>query len=216
MFLRCVSAVVALTLVLLTTSECLADSVVLKDGATYEGRLANRGFYFEGQIPEVYVGILVVDPDTDEEALVRIRTEDVDYIVLGEGLDAQYLDPNALEMRSPEQETTQRPKRFRDSDDFDGRIGSSNGTSIGLIVMGLVAVGFGVINKFGGPEVQNDGGSRIYRGDSYNTANYAFMLGGAALTLGGVMRLIRDRQAPNLPELMDQDRLMRIAWVLRF
>jgi hypothetical protein len=206
----------ALTLVLLTASECLADTVVARDGTKYEGRLANRSFYFDGSVPADYVGIMALDPDTAEETFVRIRTEDVDYIVLGEGADARILDPAALATRRRAHDVPARPVRLEDPKGRHPQGTPAGAVGVVLVVAGAVAAGFGIFHKFGGPKLTYVGTTSKYEAHSYDATNYALMVGGAALSLGGIVVLSNESDKQERSGLIGSDRITRVGLAFRF
>ena len=160
--------VVAFTLVLgqLLVVPASADTVVLLSGERYEGTLANRELVVSDPGGRSTVALLM----SGEERLLRFRIEEIDHVVVVDGIASQVIDfvdictsvinRVAVAHAAP-------PER--------------SASGVPSIVVGVLIGGTGAFMK---------------RGETYASVNYVMMGSGVLLVvLGIVSELVRPRYA---------------------
>jgi hypothetical protein len=151
-----------------------ADVVVLKDGTRHQGVVANR------HLLEVQPGAFdVVSLLSGDDDLKRFQVSAIDYVVLEAESGDKVVDFSQLA------QFDRRPIAHQFERDH------SRKRQMGTLMVGFGAAALivGTLVKFGGPKATVTDSRIDVDDDSYNAMNYALMIAGGILVVGGVFTL---------------------------
>ena len=175
--------VITLVLVLgqLTVVPATADTVVLLNGERHDGSVANRDLVAADPVSCSVVSILL----PGESELLRFRIEEIDHIVLEDGIASHVIDFADIRTSSVQSGNAQ----------YESAAERSYGAVTWIVVGGLLG-GTGALVRFGEEEVTRPG--VIER--TYTPLNYIMMGGGALLVVVGIaVEASRPRSAEKQP-----------------
>ena len=165
-----------LILTMIIPHLAVADVVVRRDGTRIEGTVANQGQLIENWRVFDHVAILRIDDDR----LVRIPINEIDYMVLDQDGKPIVIEIKSASVWVSGQEVEKK-----------SRISLKN-NGIGLTIFGIGFLAYGAFVKMGEPELVFRGGE-IVEQDTYNDTNYALMIGGVVLIIVGLSMVGADR-----------------------
>jgi len=160
---------------LFTAQAVRADVIVLRNGERLHGTIANRALLTTQ--PETFTQVALLDASGGgEPQLHRFHVMSIDYIILEDQGGETVLDLAEIVWQGSAGSKRTPP-------DASGQRRAQGSVLIGL---GLAMVLAGAIIPFGDentPSYVNFGGSSR---ETYTSGNYALMIGGGVLTLGGI------------------------------
>jgi len=176
--------------VLLIPAAVGADIVVLRDGTTIEGTVANRESVYGAPRNVQVISILL----GDGTQLRRIAVADVSHVVLIDGDAKRVVDFAQSTLGAPIDtiRQTQEPLVELAAQDKEKKDGG-----IALILLGGCVGGFGAIVKLGGEKATITETSIDYDEHSYNALNYILMAGGAVAVIAGIAMLSSGNSRPH-------------------
>ena len=182
-YLRFISVVLLLCLV---PQLLLADQIVLRSGDTVVGNVANREEVEDDPLALEAIGILVT---TDGKShLLRFPLDDIEYVVLERGGEQRVIDIVGLRGRQTGRSMLSEAA-LRKSDSRRQAIGG------GLLAGGAALAAFGAVKKFGEEEAKiTASGVDVER--TYNSLNYALMIGGGVVALLGLVMITTAERYP--------------------
>jgi|GEM_PF-1890025 len=177
-----------LCLINIYVTPVLADVIVLRTGSELRGTIANKEQV--ASYPEDFSQIsILIESEDQESSFQSIETADIHYIVLEDGTEKRVIEfkksspvpkaPKSTSTPSSSLYPTQRPptKKYESSHVTDGILLSALGGGVALV---------GILVKFGEEKVTITESSIDYDEETYNGINYAMMIGGGVLFIGGI------------------------------
>ena len=165
---------IVLLVTMLIPLPAQGDVVVLRDGRKLVGVVANRDGLREEASARSHIAIL----EDESGDLTRLAPDKIDYIILEDDGDQYVVELTDSQGPAKSTAAPDIPRVFPDS--------GSGSPKTFLIVAGLAIGGVGAAVKFGGPKATITEESVDVDEDSYNTANYIMMIGGAAMVVLGL------------------------------
>lgn len=163
---------------LLIPQIAIADLIVLRNGTQHRGVIANREAFRTARGVVEVVSILTDSSATGGATIHRIARGDIEYAVLEDGGDKRQVFDMSLVSLAP---GTIDPSRIG----YNGPT-SRVSAGVGLAIFGAGTAILGATARFGPARLSATPNSVDYDENSYNGFNYALMIGGTALAIGGI------------------------------